>query len=267
MLRRLLPVIIALTLAVAAVASSAGGQDERSPASQRLPDLDQELPSKLEVTRGGARGGHRLAFASAVRNVGAGPLIVSGRRRAATPTMTVDQLIEQEDAAVAVVERVGRMRYVRSPDHEHWHLLGFERYQLRRAGARTGLVSDRKTGFCLGDRYRVKDARLPAQPPEPVYTHRCALGRTARLSLVEGISVGYGDDYKPSLEGQSLRLTGLEDGRYLLVHRVNVGRPLRESSYANNASSLLLRLRWRAGRPSVRVLNSCPDTAHCRQGP
>ena len=133
MLRRVLPVIIALALAGAAVASSAGGPQGLSAASQLLPDLDQEAPWNLEVTGSEARGGYRLGFSSAVRNVGAGPLIVSGRRRAATPTMTVDQLVEQKDAPIAVVEDVGRMRYVRSPDHEHWHLLGFERYELRRA--------------------------------------------------------------------------------------------------------------------------------------
>jgi Lysyl oxidase len=247
-------VIIALVLGAAAVASSAGGSRELSPTSQRLPDLDQEAPWNLEVTRDRARGGYRLGFSSAVRNVGAGPLIVSGRRRAGTPTMTVDQLIEQEDAPIAVVEGVGRMRYVRSPDHEHWHLLGFERYELRRAGGRAGLVTDRKTGFCLGDRYRVRGRELRARPPEPVYTGRCGLERTALLRLTVGISVGYGDVYDPNLEGQSLRLTGLEAGRYRLVHRVNVDRRLRESSYANNASSLLIRLRWRSGRPSVRVL-------------
>jgi hypothetical protein len=254
MVGRLLPVIIALVLGGAAVASSAGGSRELSPSSQRLPDLDQETPWNLEVTRDRARGGYRLGFSSAVRNVGAGPLIVSGRRRAGTPTMTVDQLIEQEDAPIAVVEGVGRMRYVRSPDHEHWHLLGFERYELRRAGGRAGLVTDRKTGFCLGDRYRARGRELPAEPPEPVYTGRCGLERTTLLRLTVGISVGYGDVYDPNLEGQSLRLTGLEAGRYRLVHRVNVGRRLRERSYANNASSLLIRLRWRAGRPSVRVL-------------
>jgi Lysyl oxidase len=264
MLGRLLSVIGALALCVAGVAASAGWSGEAGRASERLPDLDQEAPRNLVVTRGGADGGYRLGFTSAVRNVGAGPLIVSGRRpRVAIPTMTADQLIERADAPYAVVEGVGRLRYVRSPDHEHWHLLDFERYELRRATGRAGLVTDRKTGFCLGDRYRVKGEGLPAQPPEPVYTHRCGLGSTARLSLVEGISIGYGDDYKPNLEGQSLRLAGLEAGRYLLVHRVNVGRPLRESSYANNASSLLLRLRWRSGRPAVQRLRSCPHTAHC----
>jgi hypothetical protein len=77
--------------------------------------------------------------------------------------------------------------------------------------------------------------------------------------------VGYGDDYPSNLEGQSLRLTGLAAGRYLLVHRVNVGRRLRETEYGNNASSLLLRLRWRAGSPRLRVLRRCPDTERCPQ--
>jgi lysyl oxidase len=265
MLGRLPPIISALVVCAAALAASAGGSRELSSASQRLPDLDQEAPWNLKLTRDAARGGYRLGFSSAVRNLGAGPLIVTGRRpRSATPTMTVDQLIEQAGAPLAVVEAVGRMRYVRSPDHEHWHLLGFERYELRRAAGRAGLATDRKTGFCLGDRYRALGPELPARPRAPVYTGRCGLERTALLGLTEGISVGYGDVYKPNLEGQSLRLTGLENGRYLLVHRVNVDGRLHESNYANNASSLLLQLRWRAGKPSLRLLNSCPDTGRCR---
>jgi hypothetical protein len=75
--------------------------------------------------------------------------------------------------------------------------------------------------------------------------------------------VGYGDDYPANLEGQFVRLTGLPAGRYVLIHRVNVQRRLRETDYGNNAASLLLRLRWRAGVPNIRVLRSCPDTERC----
>src|SRR5689334_19499127 len=49
---------------------------------EQLPDLDQETPSELEirvdVTE--ARPSYRLGFRSAVRNIGAGPLIVTGSR-------------------------------------------------------------------------------------------------------------------------------------------------------------------------------------------
>jgi hypothetical protein len=83
------------------------------------------------------------------------------------------------------------------------------------------------------------------------------------MGIQEGISVGYGDDYAATLEGQYLRLTGLGSGRYVLVHRVNADRRLRELRYGNNAASLLIQLRWRKHQPWVRVLRSCPDSARC----
>jgi hypothetical protein len=265
LLLRLVPVVGAITICAAGLAASAGGPRQAVPGSELLPDLDQEVPSALEITRDGSRGRatYRLGFGSAVNNVGSGPLIVSGERpRPSSPVMRADQLIEHADAPHSVVEGVGRLRYVRSKDHQHWHLLRFERYELRRAGRSTGRVTDRKTGFCLGDRYS-SDVDLPGRPPAPAFASRCGLGATARLRLVEGISVGYGDDYPANLEGQSLPLTGLAAGRYVLVHRVNAGRRLRESGYANNSASLLFRLRRRGGVPFVRELYSCTDTARC----
>jgi hypothetical protein len=263
---RLVPAVGAIAVCAAALAAFAGDTPGITPDSVQLPDLDQELPWDLQVTSTGPSTAleHRLGFASAVSNVGDGPLIVSGRRERTADTMTADQLIESSGAPTAVVEGVGRLRYVRSLDHEHWHLLDFERYELRRVGG-TGRVTDRKTGFCLGDRYRTRGRALPAEPPAPRYTSRCGLGATGRLHLVEGISVGYGDDYPANLEGQSLPLSGLAAGRFLLVHRVNVGRRLHETDYGNDASSLLLRLRWRAGMPHVRVLRRCPDSERCDQ--
>ena len=265
---RLVPAIGAIALCAAALAAAPGDTSGITPDSARLPDLDQELPWDLLVTSTGPSTAreYRLGFASAVRNIGDGPLIVSGRRQwGAIPTMTADQLIESADAPMAVVEGVGRLRYVQSRDHEHWHLLDFERYELRHAGGSTRRVTDRKTGFCLGDRYRTRGRALPAQPTAPRYTSRCGLGATGRLGLVEGISVGYGDDYPANLEGQSLPLTGLAAGRYVLTHRVNVRRRLRETDYSNNAASLLLRLQWRAGAPRIGVLRRCPDTERCHQ--
>src|SRR3954454_5761863 len=48
-----------------------------------LPDLQQELPASLAVLRGGrspAEPASRLAFRSAVRNVGRAPLVIDGHR-------------------------------------------------------------------------------------------------------------------------------------------------------------------------------------------
>jgi hypothetical protein len=262
---RLAPALGAIALCATALAAAPGGTPRFTRDSARVPDLDQELPWDLQVTSTGPSTAweYRLGFASAVRNIGDGPLIVSGRRERAADTMIVDQLIESAEAPMAVVEGVGRLRYVQARDHEHWHLLDFDRYELRRAGS-TRRVTDRKTGFCLGDRYRTRGRALPEQAPAPRYTGRCGLGATGRVHLVEGISVGYGDDYPANLEGQSLPLTGLPAGRYVLVHRVNVRRRLQEKDYGNNAASLLLRLRWRSGTPRIRVLRRCPDRARCQ---
>ena len=233
--------------------------------------MDQEAPSELDVHADVSAGTptYRLGFRSAVRNIGAGPLTVEGARAdMTTPTMTVDQIIDRVSGPPRVIAGVGEMEYSVSPDHSHWHYLQFDRYQLQRyelrpAGDNDVLVADQKTGFCLGDRYRVDTPALPAAPAEPVFpgrlralTPRAAadprrhLGRLRRRLL--RVPRGSG----PALDG-------LPDGRYVLVHRVNANEKLREISYANNAASVLLDLRWENGQPQLHALASCPDTDRC----
>jgi glucose/arabinose dehydrogenase len=231
----------------------------------KLPDLDQETPTGLRVTANGAT--YRLGFQSAVRNVGDGPLIIDGRRTVREATMTADQVLVGTGGSTTRVENVGELQYVRSSDHQHWHLLGFDRYELRRAGSPETLVVDRKTGFCLGDRYRMTSRVLAGTPGAKVYRTNCLKNQPGARIIREGISVGWGDDYKAFLEGQSLPLNGLEDGRYVLVHRTNADGRLRELSSRNNAASVLLELQWRSGKPSVRMLASCPDRADCERQP
>ena len=257
-------VLLAAVL-VAALTAPGGGAATR----ELLPDLDQEFPSDLRVILVGTpgNGGYRLGFRSAVRNIGDGPLIIRGHRDSqATPAMTADQAIERADGSEELVPAIGAMQYVVSPDHQHWHYLGFDRYEitvLRRAGSTRVVKRDHKTGFCLGDRYPVTTMQVANAAPAPHWVGRCGLRDPGLLSIEEGISVGYGDDYKAFLEGQDLPLSGLPDGRYVLVHRVNSDHKIRELSYANDAASVLLDLRWRGGVPYLRVVASCPDSATC----
>jgi hypothetical protein len=261
-------VVAAVVVGMGAVAQTSGSHEARS--RDRLPDLVQEVPSELALQVGvvDGRTTYRLGFRSAVANVGAGPLIVAGARRdTGVRSMKVNQVVRRVGQPARVIGDVGRMRYTVSPDHRHWHYLQFDRYELQstelwRAGSSAPIVKDRKTGFCLGDRYRT-NVRLRSAPARPVYTGRCGLERPGLLRMREGISVGYGDDYSAFLEGQDLALDGLPAGRYVLVHRVNGERQLEELSYANNAASVLLDLRWHRGSPSLRVLARCPGTDRC----
>jgi len=262
--------VVPLALAIAGARGAAGATRLAEPV-ELLPDLDQETPSDLAVTTSGSSQSptYSLGFRSAVRNIGAGPFVIQGRRvfPASDFVMQADQLIAVRGPKDGVVPGVGELHYVRSTDHQHWHLVGFDHYELRRAGELGVLVQDRKTGFCLGDRYRATTRQLRAAPRQKVFRGRCGLGQTGLLSIREGISVGYGDDYKAFLEYQDLPLNGLAGGRYVLVHRVNADGRLRELSTENNAASLLLELRWRSGKPSVEVLARCPDTDRCDATP
>ncbi len=234
-------------------------------AGQQLPDLDPETPGQLTIVPTPTAGGHPhwlLGFSAAASNIGSGPLTITGNRpNTSTPTMTAEQIIS--GATAQVVPNVGEMRYVVSPTHNHWHLLHFMRYELRRAGSKHAVVRDRKSGFCLGDRYRASAPSLGAAPPQPVVTGHCGLYEPELLSVSEGISVGYGDIYPAYVEFQDLPLDGLRNGRYVLVHTVNPDGRLHELSKANNSSSVLLDIRWHGDTPNVVLLRECPETAEC----
>ena len=235
-----------------------------------LPDLDQEMPRDLQLTtdQSGAIPRFHLGFQSAVDNRGAGPLVISGHRESQDqPQMVADQSIASSDGSSRTVPDVGRLQYVYSEDHDHWHYLGFDHYELRKAGNYKLFAPDQKTGFCLGDRYDTDTtSQLPGEPAQAFYTGYCGRTHTELLSLVEGISVGYGDVYFANLEGQFVDVTGVPAGQYYLVHRVNADRKLAESDYANDAASLLLELSWPAGTaaaPSIKILRGCPAADSC----
>jgi len=209
-----------------------------------LPDLDQAPPQAISVV---ARHGRLLlVFGSAVDNVGPGELVVVARR--AHRVMRAWQLVGRRRYRLPVA-----LRYVHSETHQHWHFPDFERYELRRLDG-TLAGRDRKTGFCLRDAYETHALNRP-----PVWTSECGRRRPAALVVREGISSGFGDDYVPEKEGQSIDVTRLRPGRYVLVNRANPDRVLRERSYANNAASALIAL----DRRRVVVLRRCPDSARC----
>ncbi len=231
-----------------------------------LPDLDQALPNELAIVQEGDV--YRLVFASAVDNVGSGPLVIEGERPdRETPAMTVSQLVRRNDGTERRRSVEGEIRYVRSETHAHWHLLDFEVYELLSAPDAEPVEPGEKTGFCLGDRYETPGgAEIEGKPARPVWTEECGREQPGLRQVREGISPGYGDDYAPALEGQSVDVTNLPPGRYMLVHRANPDRTIEESDYENNAASVLIQLRRSGELPSVRVLARCPDAATCRRG-
>ena len=166
--------------------------------------------------------------------------------------MQADQVIQMDDATSTTLPGVGTMHYVNGGGHEHWHLLDFERYELRTADSSQTLVHDQKTGFCLAAAFTSTE---------------CGRDHPELTSVEEGIRPGQSDRYLAYLEGQYLPLdpVTVPDGDYLLVHRVNPTGALREANPDNDAATLRVTVTWASatGTPSVTIVNSCLGSVQC----
>jgi hypothetical protein len=247
------------------------GQGAGEPsAAELLPDIDPTAPTGLRIEPDES-GSFHLSFDATFDNVGAGPLHIDGHRPNTSGHMVADQVIVRLDRPTKLNPGVGELRFVESEDHRHWHFYRFMRYELIRPADGAVVAPDQKTGFCLGDRYNTDPGvRLPGEPPMPgVFdvppnNDWCGRNDPDRSNLTMGLSVGYGDNYLAFLDGQSIDVTDVPEGRYYLVHRVNAD--VRESDYSNNAASVLLKLRWPNGfdnLPTITMLASCADTTRC----
>ena len=229
------------------------------------PDLEQQAPSELSVLE--SRGRFLLGFRSATDNVGHGALEVEAfRPNPALPTMQTVQRVRLAGGGSRVFRRVGFLRYTYSASHDHWHLMGFQRYELRRAEDHSLLLRDRKSGFCLTDRWGNAAAGFTGRRKRPVYTDYCARGNTKAQSVMQGTTVGYSDVYPAHFHGQNLDVTRIPPGTYVLVHRASPNLLLRELRYENNASSIRIRISWPKGRsnePAIRILARCPASERC----
>ena len=231
-----------------------------------LPDLEQRPPADLSI-KTAVRGGRRhflLGFDSATDNVGLGPVIVTARRpNRRVPFMRASQVVRVVPRGRHTYDRVGILKYVYSSSHSHWHVMGFQRYELRRVGESHVLRRDHKSGFCLADHWAHAPGHLTNEPRGPVFRGYCERGHPDVLAVYQGTSVGYTDRYPSHFHGQNLDVTGLGGGDYVLTHRANRSLLFAELRYENNAASLRIRLSWRHGRPSVRILRTCSDADRC----
>jgi hypothetical protein len=212
-----------------------------------LPNLVELPPASVQVRHVGGR--DLLRFTSTAANVGRGPMMLVSTRPSVGASFATWQVIGDTRVTIPL-----DLQYRWSGGHDHFHLARFERYELRDGAGRT-LLSDRKVGFCLGDRVALASARAG-----PRFLGYCARGRRSALRIVQGISPGYGDTYDAELGGQSFDVTGLPAGDYVLVNEVNPDRVLRESRYDDDVSSVRFRLTRplaAAGLSFVTVLATC----------
>jgi hypothetical protein len=187
-----------------------------------------------------AGGNLRLKFRTTIWNAGAGPLETCGAENPASGKLEVYQyLYPRGEGKARRGRRIGTFDYNRR--HGHLHLQTFARYQLWSLGPRgkpkEAVATNDKVGFCLMDITPVDLERRNAATA-PVYA-----GCRAN---VQGISVGYGDEYVAQLFEQDLDITGLPDGSYALVMAANPDWEIDEARYGDNTSAVMIALKGRA---------------------
>jgi hypothetical protein len=198
-----------------------------------LPDLRTAPLADLhiQVLAGGRR---FLRLENTIWNSGQGPLELTGEFNAATNRTRVRQHISTTDDdrfAVPVGE------FVWHPRHDHWYFDEFTLYELWTLTPDYQLdrvvASSDKLSYCIMDTDVVDPAR-------PRLSRRPGYGGCGQRT--QGLSVGWGDTYKATLDGQALDLTGLPDGFYALTSTVNPNAVILEENYSNNSTRLYLAL-------------------------
>jgi hypothetical protein len=218
-----------------------------------FPNLVQRPPSALVVSRT-VRGHWLLGFTSMVDNRGPGILWIRGYRTPGAKVMQVRQYVQLRGRTARVLPFSGELHYVVAPPHYHWHLLGFDHYELRGVSDDAVLVRDYKSGFCIADHW---GHAIGVGHGPPRFLGNCKQFHPDARFVEEGSSVGYTDRYRAFFHGQALDITKVPAGRYWLVHRTNEDFHLREARYDDNAASLLVRIAWQGGAPRVTTLRSC----------
>jgi hypothetical protein len=176
-----------------------------------------------------------IRLSNTIWNSGSGPLELMGVRDPETRRTLVYQLISRSDGSV--YERtVGE--FVWHPTHDHWHMDGFAVYLLWNIQWNGNLgqvvsASD-KISYCVMDT-NVVDADNPNFPRQRRY-YQCD-------RELQGLSAGWGDQYKSHLDGQSLDISDLPDGCYALESTVNPQASLFETNPDNNTAIVFVKLK------------------------
>ena len=208
-----------------------------------LPNLTPQPASEISVVQDQTNGHTLLRFAAVNRNLGTGPLDVHAGGASGSGQQVYQRVYRSDGSSYDLL--AGTMTY--HPMHNHFHVNNFELYTLTLAGGdRVNGKTSEKTSFCLEDTTPI-DLRLPGAPQNGVYT-TCNPTR-------QGISVGWGDRYGPTLPGQSIDITGEPEGDYDLWIEADPPNQFLESNEGDNLSCVRLHINPTAR--TVQTLGTC----------
>jgi hypothetical protein len=212
------------------------------------PDLVMRAPWGVFAER--ARGRTLLRAGNSIDSVGRGPAELHGVRTSRR-FMRARQRIYTRDGGRIGVRTGARLEFKYAHLRRRWwkfhNAAHFELWRLAADGTRIRRVRvGPKVSYCLRDLRRTRPWILES-PGRRFYPACNTNPRQRRVTL--GTSVGWSDIYPPKYPEQWIDVTGLR-GCFAYVHRADPKNHVWESNEGNNDSQRIVRLPWRASRPS-----------------
>lgn len=243
---RLAGSIGAASLGMACAAAHAG--------APRSPDIVEQI-SHLQIQNEHQR--EKLRFSTTHINIGDGPLQVRGGGQVAP--CVIDGVAyaqctyatqEVLDAAGAIVATHPAGVAIFHPEHNHWHQSAVALFEVR-VGSADGpaWATGKKITFCLVD----TDQTILVKKGSSRAYFEC----NAEL---QGISVGWGDDYHQSTQGQELDVTGAPAGIYYLIHQADPENHWLETDEYNNFAWVKFALTRESANAKLTVLEQSTCT-------
>jgi Lysyl oxidase len=240
------PCALLLTLVVSLLLATV------QPAAAATPDLpDLAMAPLADVSVDNTADGRALLrFSTTIVNIGTGRFELSASRPDASAAFKVSQRLYDADGSADERRTSAKLNFA-GDGHTHWHVRNLESYELYRTGGGAKVGTSAKAGFCFSDDVRYRPS-LRGAPVSAQY-HRPQCGSPSSLTLVMGLSVGWGDRYRSNLPDQYIDITGPPDGAYRLRATADASNWFKESNEKNNKTWIDLTLVHTEGKVEAKA--------------
>jgi hypothetical protein len=214
------------------------------------PDIVEQI-SHLQIQNEHKR--EMLRFSTTHINIGDGPLQIRGGGQVAACVIDGTAYDQCTYATQEVLDVFGNIVHSQPagvaffhPQHNHWHQSGVARFEVRKGTLDGALVNTGvKITFCLVD---TDQTDLVTKGSNRFYFDCNA--------LLQGISVGWGDNYHQSTPLQELEITGVTEGVYYLTHLADPENHWKESNESNNFAWVKFSVKRQGSNPKISILET-----------
>jgi hypothetical protein len=228
--------MIALVVGGFVLPGSPAGADAAD--TPHLPDIKTKKPSDLFIDMEGSV--KVIRFTNTIWNRGAGPLELEADNDDVTGETVATQNIYSHNGGGTpyLYDSIEVGTFDFHPAHNHWHFEGFAQYQIRKVkpGGGVGAVlrQSEKVSFCI-----IPTTFVTNQIPHAGWApHQYNCGE----NNMQGLPVGWGDQYYYGLDGQFVPINGLADGKYWLRSEADWESRLQEENETNNSKKVKIRI-------------------------